>query len=342
MNWIPKKLILLVFLPLLLMGVACAPIHSSIYDELPTDENGEPLDGVIAVDVEDNQDEFPDLEDTQPEYQDQLSKAERQIIDERHEGEDEKISFLVVNAETQTVVRSFRAQQPRRLASVTKVSTALAALNEVNNVSVSKVRTMLKTSNNAEASRYVRLAAKAIEDHETPGSHSTSAHGCSSVIKYEKETATIVLDWIKALKPDVDWSEASLNDGAGCSYDNFMSATQTVHILSAADEFGEKYDGQSFEDLLSISGVDGTWRRFNNESKGRIFAKTGTLRPNSNLAGYFYVNRDGKDVKYYFTVFVEKKGSSYSQKARKLIEALVRQWMGQLKKEEGLSLYSFE
>ncbi|MCJ8277316.1 MAG: D-alanyl-D-alanine carboxypeptidase [Bdellovibrionales bacterium] len=104
----------------------------------------------------------------------------------------------------------------------------------------------------------------------------------------------------------------------------------------------DAYAGKSFEELLSISGVDGTWRSRNTEHRGRIFAKTGTLRPNSNLAGYFYARRDGEMKKYYFTVFVEKRGAGqYTTQARRMIESLLRYWINYYSQNEGEPIGDF-
>lgn len=308
---------------------ACGNKNKSIYSHLSTDE-----DGSIAQEIGDS-DEFPEHEDNHPQLPDELSVVEQKLIKEQHGNQLSKVSFLVVNAETKKVIRSYKAQTPRRLASVTKVATAVAALENVDNVSFSKVGTMLKTSNNGEASRYVRLAAKAIDGLVVTGGEYTAAASCPSSTAKETPAARSALQWIKKQIPHIDWSNADILDGAGCNYGNFFTALQMSYILELAESYGKSYGGESFEDLLSISGVEGTWKSYNQDSKGMIFAKTGTLNPNSNLAGYFYAKRNGHMHKYYFTVFVEKSaGSANTTKARKFIEALVRNWIQVLNKGE--------
>lgn len=328
-----KHLVVIVLLASLQM--ACSDKSVGIHNKLGVDE-----DGLINSEIGASED-FPELEDTPPELilANKLSQAEAKLINDMHGGREDRVSFLVVNAETEQVVRSYRAQQPRRLASVTKIPTGLAALRNVRNVEVPKVKSMLKSSNNSEASRYVRLAAKALDGFVAPGTHYSNAHSCPSTISQEQGAARRVLDWLKESIDDIDWEDAFLFDGAGCGWDNRMTALQTVYVLRFADRFGDDFAGYDFEELLSIAGVDGTWRNRNTESKGFIFAKTGTLTPTSNLAGYFYVKRGGEVHKYYFTLFVEKSGGgSVTTRARQFIEAMMRNWISQLAKSEGPSL----
>jgi D-alanyl-D-alanine carboxypeptidase len=319
-----------ILLPLLAFQVACSGHHKSIYGDLKPNE-----DGSIATDIPNDDDEFPVEVDTTPTLPDELSSVEQKIVKDMHANQVDKFSFLVVNAKTKNVIRAHLATTPRRLASITKLSTSLAALENVNGVSYEKVGAMLKASNNGEASRYVRLAAKAIDGLVVTGGEYTAAASCPSSTAKEIPAAHSVLGWLKKQLPDVDWTDADIRDGAGCDYGNHYSALQTVYVLDLADSFGKAYGGKSFEELLSIAGVEGTWKNFNTDSKGMIFAKTGTLSPNSNLAGYFYVRRGGELHKYYFTVFVEKRVNvDSSANARKFIEALVRNWINQLAKSE--------
>ncbi len=252
------------------------------------------------------------------------------------------MSFVVVNVESKAVIRSYFSESPQRLASISKITTALGALENVRNVEVPKVQNMLKISNNGEASRYVRLAAKAIDGLVIGSPHYTQAHSCPSAFLQDQQAADVVFDWIQSELPDVDWTGASFNDGAGCHYDNFMSPLQVAKILQFADKMGKVFDGKNFEDLLSVNGKDGTWKNKNLDHKGYIFAKTGTLNPNANLSGYFYAKRKGKFIKHYFSVFVQKKGGgSYSTNARKLIEGLLRYWINYYSANEGKPLAPF-
>lgn len=331
---------------------SCSAPEASFYKGIPAEG-----DGVVDVEIPDDpadmeeildeieEDEEQASDDTDEEAfrdADELSDRELQLVNELHNGEQDKLSFVVVDVERSLVMRSYLAETPRRLASVSKIPTALAALEEVNNVSTTKVTRMLKNSHNGEASRYVRLAGKAIGNHTTTGESYSAGASCPSAFRNDRTATKISQNWLFEKVSDVDWTDASLNDGAGCDYGNFMNPIQMASVLEWADSRGKAYAGKSFEQLLSISGVDGTWRNRNRDHRGQVLAKTGTLRPNSNLAGYFYARRGGVMKKYYFTVFVEKRGAgSHTTKARQLIESLVRYWIGYYSQTEGQPIGRF-
>jgi D-alanyl-D-alanine carboxypeptidase len=321
-----------------LIAVACAKHNKGIYENLAEDEDGI-LDSTIPYDGDE------DTKESQPSLilTDTLTKAETDIAKKYHKSQLSRFSFLIVDSETKNVMRSYKALQPRRLASVTKIPTALAALENIDGPSVDKIKSMLKSSNNGEASRYLRLSVKSLFNYIAPGSHYTAAHSCPSSLSNEHKAAGLMLDWIKSEVNNVDWTGGALKDGAGCDYGNLMNAVQIVKILHLADSKGAAYDGMTFERLLSISGVDGTWASHNTDHKGMVLAKTGTLSPNANLAGYFYARRGGKMHKYYFVVFVEKDaGSTSSANARKFIESLVRNWINYYAAQEGEAIANLE
>jgi len=264
-----------------------------------------------------------------------LTQTETELIKKYHKEQYDAVSFLVVNAETKKIIRSHLAEQPRILASVTKIMTALAALEKVKDVDIDEVSQMLKVSHNGLASKLVRKAAEAINGLVTPGKPFSAQSSCPSSTAAEYLAAHAVLKWLHGQIPDIDWRQGMLRDGAGCDYGNTMTALQMIYILENIDARGEKYDGKHFEDLMSTSGIDGTWGGRNSDDKGMVNAKTGTLAVASNLAGYFYVKRDGKLHKYYFSIFVQKRrGVDATLPARNLLEALVRNWLNQLEKQE--------
>lgn len=334
MLYINKFYLLVLSSCLVLIG--CSKHNNSVFQDLAPDE-----DGVISVKIPEDPNEEPLAKEPQR-TTDQLSATELSLINQWHEGEVDKISFIVVDANQKKILRSYYANTPQRLASVSKITTALGALENVNNVSISKVMRMLKKSINGEASRYVRLGAKALEGYVTEADAYSAPHGCPEEFLNDEPASLIVFDWLKNEIPHVDWSGATYFDGAGCHYDNFMSPLQTVKILEYAENRGAVYAGRNFEDLLSINGQDGTWKNKNLDHKGYIFAKTGTLNPNGNLAGYFYARRNGKLHPYYFTIFVQKKGpGQYSTNARKLMEAIMRYWINYYSSHEGQPLQDF-
>lgn len=316
-----QKIIKAITLCFVVLTLAACSKERSLYQGLAADE-----DGVVSIGIPDDGAKPPPIEVEST--KDQLSSKELELINQWHEGETDKISFLVVDVENNKVIRSYYADKPQRLASISKITTAISALENVRNVEVPKVRNMLKVSNNGEASRYVRLAAKALDGLVLSTPHYSQAHSCPDEFLNDEPAAHVVLSWLEQTLPEVDWSNASYNDGAGCNYNNFMSSTQVSKILQYADELGNVFDGEDFEQLLSINGVDGTLKHKNLDHKGYIFGKTGTLNPNSNLSGYFYARRNGAFVKHYFSIFVQKKGGGqYSVNARRLIEELMRYWI---------------
>lgn len=314
-------------------AVGCSKKNDSIYGNLAPDE-----DGVISSDIPVDDPTEPPPVDTASTpslvLNDNLTLEEKNIVTQKHASQFSKFSFIIVKADSMDVMRSYRGQQARRLASVTKVATSIAALETVDGVSVDRIKSMLKSSHNGEASRYLRLAVKSLANFIAPGSAYSLAHSCPSSLKNENEAASKILNWFKSKIKYIDWQGSVLKDGAGCDYGNVMSPLQVISLLAFADQKGPVYGGLSYEKLLSISGVDGTWANRNTDRKGQVLAKTGTLNLNANLAGYFYAKRNGKMHKYYFAMLVEKKAGA-STEARNFIEAMVRYWINYYSVKEG-------
>ena len=82
--------------------------------------------------------------------------------------------------------------------------------------------------------------------------------------------------------PRESWA---LRDGSGLSGSNLLSAHGLVALLVAMDRHPH---AGSFRDSLAVAGVDGTLekRMTRSQARGRILAKTGTLRHANALAGY--------------------------------------------------------
>lgn len=326
---------------LFLLFAACSKSGKGIYENIPANE-----DGIVDVSLTEEDISLEKISQRNWTNEiikaDDLSSPEISIVKTYHRGQFSRFSFIIVDAESNKVVRSYLADTPRKLASVTKVSTAIASLETIPNVNVNTIKTMLKSSLNNIASKYVRLAAKSINNYTTNKKSYNEPHSCPSTFKNDQKAAEIVFEWIASQFKDVDWTNASLKDGAGCDYENKMSAFQLTKIFQLADSMGPIYDGHSFEQLLSISGTDGTWANYNKDTKGRILAKTGTLSPASNLAGYFYAKKQDKLKKYYFAILVEKDaGTENTNKARKFIEALMRNWIFFYSEHDGEFLATF-
>ncbi len=309
---------------------ACGKSNThSIYSNLADDQDGVVSADIIQTDTDSEGNPISISDWSEPLAADQLTSTEISLIKKYHSSQTEKVNFVIADAGAGQIIRSLHALAPKRLASLTKLSTSIAALENVSNIEVSKIQAMLKTSDNSEASRYVRLAAKAIDNLETPGSPFQGHSSCPSSTRIVDEypAAEAVFAWIKNAIPRVAWTDAELKDGAGCDYGNHMSPVQLINLLKYADDRGPVYDGKDYEKLLSIAGVDGTWRNRNTESRGKILAKTGTLAVASNLAGYFYVTRSSKTYKYYFSVLIEKTSAENIGNARALTENLLRYWI---------------
>jgi D-alanyl-D-alanine carboxypeptidase len=321
-----------------LSTMACSQGYKSIYANIPEDADGI-VDAVIPEGEADQDQEINSEPQPSKMLGNKLSASEEQIVEKYYQGREDKFSFIVADAEKQKVMRSYVSSEPKRLASVTKIHTGLAALETVSGVDVAKVKAMLKSSNNAEASRYSRLSAKAIADYITTGASYSDAHSCPNAYKNDAPAAAIVFEWLQE-EIATDWSDSMLKDGAGCDYGNVMSAFQITKVLQHADAAGAAYAGQTFEQLLSISGIDGTWANYNKDAKGMVLAKTGTLTPTSNLAGYFYAKRKDQMKKYYFALLVDKDSSSTTA-ARQFIEAMVRHWISYYSEQEGSPLADF-
>jgi D-alanyl-D-alanine carboxypeptidase len=313
---------------------ACAPAKPSIYQGLKETE-----DAVLDSEIDLSEPSLADALDVEPSSVEMtpeqealaadLSNEERALITKWHKGQTDKLSFVVVDEDQKLVRRAHLATTPRRLASVTKLPTAISALNHVNGIDFQKVKRMLKSSHNGEASRYLRLAVKAMQNYIVQGPTYSAASSCpsSSVLRNEHPAARIVFDWFRRQIPQADWTNGSLKDGAGCDYGNFLSPLQIVQLLKMADDQGPAFGGQDFEQFLSKSGVDGTWRGRNTDAPGRVLAKTGTLAVSSNLAGYFYANRDRQLRKYYFAILIAKTAAENVSNTRSLSEGLVRHWL---------------
>ena len=92
-----------------------------------------------------------------------------------------------------------------------------------------------------------------------------------------------------------------LSDGSGLSRTNRARPSAVVYLL---DYMNRSPHATAFRKSLSVGGVDGTLRhRFKTPScRGRIFAKTGTLRDVSALSGYAE-GRDGR--RYAFSILCD-------------------------------------
>jgi serine-type D-Ala-D-Ala carboxypeptidase/endopeptidase (penicillin-binding protein 4) len=85
---------------------------------------------------------------------------------------------------------------------------------------------------------------------------------------------------------DIDFKDTALFDGSGQSRYDLISPNQLSRLLYAM--FHQRKLYKTFKKSLPISGTDGTlkYRLGNDALRGKIFAKTGTMRGVSTLSGY--------------------------------------------------------
>ncbi|MBQ6161729.1 MAG: D-alanyl-D-alanine carboxypeptidase/D-alanyl-D-alanine-endopeptidase [Prevotella sp.] len=128
--------------------------------------------------------------------------------------------------------------------------------------------TMMKESNNLYAeSMFYQIAA-------------ASGHRPASA----KDAAETIKSLIARI--GLDSSEYSIADGSGLSLYNYSTAELQVAMLRYAYRNGDIF--QHLRPSLPEAGIDGTLKsRMNSDvTRGRVFAKTGTLTGVSSLAGY--------------------------------------------------------
>lgn len=95
------------------------------------------------------------------------------------------------------------------------------------------------------------------------------------------------------LKPTgIDFKKSLINDGAGLSRYNLVTATQIAKLLSFA--YHDKLINKPLLTALPIAGKDGTLQyRMRFEKSERIIAKTGSMTGVSALAGYVFTKNNG-------------------------------------------------
>ena len=115
----------------------------------------------------------------------------------------------------------------------------------------------------------------------------------------------------------------SQNDGSGLSHDNRMSASFFTSLV--AYMLKSPY-GREWAASLSISGYDGTYggRMLGDESRGRVYAKTGTLRDTISASGFFVNKYDGHT--YAFSILVN--GMRNRKLTRQAVDRILRVFVG--------------
>ena len=133
-----------------------------------------------------------------------------------------------------------------------------------------------------------------------------------------------VLEWLASTGVPIDGIE--LHDGSGLSHDNRVSARTTVGLLRFMD--GSPI-GAIWGRTLSIAGVRGTLgsRMVGEDTAGRVFGKTGTLRDTITLSGFLENRHDGQ--RYRFSVLWNEVDDAAT--ARALADQIVEVVAGNLR-----------
>lgn len=241
--------------------------------------------------------------------------------------------YLLMKASSGQIIDQQDAQRPRTMASVTKLTTSLAALRTVPGINVSAVAEMLRSSNNYVASMLLRKFAKAVAGLDLPPPRVKNPHSCNGNSTEDAPAARLVLNWLDKTIPG-DWSGASLVDGNGCNDDDKLSPEQLVRLLRYADSLGPAFGGQEFASLLAKGGGSGTLKSRLGKLDGhaRVFAKTGTLHSAITLAGYLFVPNGKGTEKYYFAILTGIGSMGEARQGRARIDALMKSWAHQLAK----------
>jgi D-alanyl-D-alanine carboxypeptidase/D-alanyl-D-alanine-endopeptidase (penicillin-binding protein 4) len=133
-----------------------------------------------------------------------------------------------------------------------------------------------------------------------------------------------VLEWLASTGVSTEGVE--LHDGSGLSHDNRVSARTTVGLLGFMDTSPV---GTAWSRTLAIAGVRGTLgnRMVGEDTAGRVFGKTGTLRDTITLSGFVENRHDGQ--RYRFSVLWNEVDDAAT--ARALADQIVEVVAGNLR-----------
>ncbi|MCO4760110.1 MAG: D-alanyl-D-alanine carboxypeptidase/D-alanyl-D-alanine-endopeptidase [Myxococcales bacterium] len=138
-----------------------------------------------------------------------------------------------------------------------------------------------KFSHNGYAETFFKLAGERVM-----GAPGTCAKGEAAVRKTFADSG-------------IDWATVKLGNGSGLYHANRVTTTAVVRLLVAMS--GKEPKSRQWRRTLAVGGVDGTLRRRMKlpATRGKIFAKTGTLDDVTALAGFAF----GGGHRYAFALF---------------------------------------
>ena len=117
----------------------------------------------------------------------------------------------------------------------------------------------------------------------------------------------------------IDVRYAKIKDGVGASRYNMITPKILVDLLRSA--YNSKRVRTDFINSMPQYGDDSTlrYRKINHRDSNRIYAKSGSFKNTSSLAGY-YLN--GKSKKYAFAIMINNHNLSY-QDAKELEDEII-------------------
>ncbi len=160
------------------------------------------------------------------------------------------------------------------------VTVDLTRIDEVNHSLASRLPVMLKNSQNLYAESMFRVLGR-----ESGG---TGDHASSQVI---------LQNWVAENIPGE--FAVVCRDGSGLSKKNRLTTDFLVELLGWVDQ---QPWSEVFFSALPISGIDGTLKKrmTSNPLRGKVYAKTGTLKNASGLAGYLKDDQHEESVVFAF------------------------------------------
>lgn len=138
-----------------------------------------------------------------------------------------------------------------------------------------------------------------------------------------------MLEWLAGTSVPSDGVD--FHDGSGLSHDNRVSARSTVGLFRFMEETPV---GETWLRSLAIAGVRGTigGRLGGDDTVGRVFAKTGTLRDTISLSGALDNRHDGQ--RYLFSILFNDVSDALGaggSRARGVADDIVRVFAGNLR-----------
>jgi len=106
-----------------------------------------------------------------------------------------------------------------------------------------------------------------------------------------RATAAIISEGINTTSSErIDFTKIKIVDGCGLSRHNLLSPQSLVSLLNYV--YRDLTIRDAFINALPIAGIDGSLQERMVTAKNRVYAKTGTMKGITALAGYIYTNHN--------------------------------------------------